>query len=246
MCSSKSKPQGSTATDIVVVSHINGRPVLQPNCNRSPLLERRNSLKKSSTNKSFATNLQVPISSTSPVSTNIGKVKPAVTTPPASPKLKSPRQPAIKRGNDPNGLNSSVEKVILSTPKCNGNKIVADPVKKSKNSNNGVSLDNSPLKNISSSLIVEAPGSIAAARREQVAIMQVQRKMRIAHYGRTKSAKYERKIVPLDSSATAAISVKEERRCHFISSNSGRFILSSFPFCLITKYFMNACEIRRT
>ncbi|KAI5650321.1 hypothetical protein M9H77_36326 [Catharanthus roseus] len=220
MCSSKSKPQGSTATDIVVVSHINGRPVLQPNCNRSPLLERRNSLKKSSTNKSFATNLQVPISSTSPVSTNIGKVKPAVTTPPASPKLKSPRQPAIKRGNDPNGLNSSVEKVILSTPKCNGNKIVADPVKKSKNSNNGVSLDNSPLKNISSSLIVEAPGSIAAARREQVAIMQVQRKMRIAHYGRTKSAKYERKIVPLDSSATAAISVKEERRCHFISSNS--------------------------
>lgn len=203
MCSSKSKPQGSTAADVAVVSHINGRPVLQPNCNnRSPLLERRNSLKKSSTTKTSVALQVPPLSSSSP----------------PSPTLKSPRQqPATNRviiSHDPNGL-------VGLTPKCGTGTTKATtttPVKKSNKNSNGGSLDNSPLKNISSSMIVEAPGSIAAARREQVAIMQVQRKMRIAHYGRTKSAKYERKTVPLDSSPTTG--VKEERRCHFITSNS--------------------------
>ncbi|KAL3520275.1 hypothetical protein ACH5RR_018424 [Cinchona calisaya] len=200
MCSSKSKPQGT-------LSHINGRPVLQPNCNRTPLLERRNSLKKSSTNSSNTPILH-PLLSSAPAS-------------PASPKLKSPRQPAIKRGNDTNGLNSSVEKVV--TPR-NTAKTSVTSVKKSKKSNNGGvgnasnSADNSSLK-YSSSLIVEAPGSIAAARREQVAIMQVQRKIRIAHYGRTKSAKNEGKVIPVDSSASTT-TVKEEKRCHFITSNS--------------------------
>ncbi|KAJ6393326.1 hypothetical protein OIU77_022737 [Salix suchowensis] len=69
------------------------------------------------------------------------------------------------------------------------------------------------------SLLVESPGSIAAARREHVAGMQEQRKMRIAHYGRTKSAKYQGKVVPADSSATNTIS-REEKRCSFITPNS--------------------------
>ncbi|KAJ6393327.1 hypothetical protein OIU77_022737 [Salix suchowensis] len=64
-----------------------------------------------------------------------------------------------------------------------------------------------------------AAGSIAAARREHVAGMQEQRKMRIAHYGRTKSAKYQGKVVPADSSATNTIS-REEKRCSFITPNS--------------------------
>lgn len=167
MCSSKSnKLQGSTE-----VSHINGRPVLQPNCCnniRSPsLLERRNSLKKSS----------API-----------QVPPSPPSPPSPPKLKSPRH----------------------DPKCTNNLV-------NKKTNNDYSLALKNVNNISSS-----PGSIAAARREQVAIMQVQRKMRIAHYGRTKSAKYDTKIVPLDSSSSlTTANVKEERRCHFITSNSG-------------------------
>lgn len=74
-----------------------------------------------------------------------------------------------------------------------------------------------------SSLIVEAPGSIAAARREQVAIMQEQRKMKIAHYGRTKSGKYQGKVVPvLDSAANSStISERQQKRCSFITPNSG-------------------------
>jgi DNA-3-methyladenine glycosylase I len=72
----------------------------------------------------------------------------------------------------------------------------------------------------SSSLLVEAPGTIAAARREQVAVMQEQRKMRIAHYGRTKSAKYQGKIVPANSPATSTIT-REDKRCSFITPNSG-------------------------
>jgi DNA-3-methyladenine glycosylase I len=65
-------------------------------------------------------------------------------------------------------------------------------------------------------VIIETPGSIAEARREHVAMMQQQRKIRIAHYGRTKSAKYEGKVAPLDS-----LSGQEEKRCTFITPNSG-------------------------
>ncbi|XP_023007195.1 uncharacterized protein LOC111499758 isoform X2 [Cucurbita maxima] len=63
---------------------------------------------------------------------------------------------------------------------------------------------------------VASPGSIAAVRREQVALQQAQRKMRIAHYGRSKSARFE-KIVPFDSKIKAVV---EERRCSFITPNS--------------------------
>lgn len=237
MCSSKSKPQGSNSHEISpTLSHINGRPVLQPNCNRTPLLERRNSLKKSSRN-SF--NAPLPSSAPAPaaaaasttITTSTGgnsspRIRASVTTtPPASPQLKSPRQPATKRGNDPNGLNSSVEKVV--TPRSTTKSSVTSKKKSKKSSNGGGghvtdSAENSSSSSLkySSSLIVEAPGSIAAARREHAAIMQVQRKMKIAHYGRTKSAKYEGKVIPLDPSAITTTTVKEEKKCNFITSNS--------------------------
>lgn len=207
MCSSKLKLQETGSFDI------NGRPVLQPTCNRVPLLERRNSQKKNSAKTVTAPPKIQPLPSKTSITTktNVSPTRrPSVITPPISPKLKSPRQPAIKRGNDPNGLSSSTEKVVL-TPRSTS-KIVT-PVKKSKKS--VPSVDTSTL-NYSSSSIVEAPGSIAAARREQVANMQVQRKSKIAHYGRTKSARYEPAIVPLDDATTAP----EEKRCSFITSNS--------------------------
>ncbi|CDP04102.1 unnamed protein product [Coffea canephora] len=214
MCSSKSKPQGSNSHEISpTLSHINGRPVLQPNCNRTPLLERP------------------PAAASTTITTSTGgnsspRIRASVTTtPPASPQLKSPRQPATKRGNDPNGLNSSVEKVV--TPRSTTKSSVTSKKKSKKSSNGGGghvtdSAENSSSSSLkySSSLIVEAPGSIAAARREHVAIMQVQRKMKIAHYGRTKSAKYEGKVIPLDPSAITTTTVKEEKKCNFITSNS--------------------------
>ncbi|XP_031125462.1 uncharacterized protein LOC116027843 [Ipomoea triloba] len=181
MCSSETKLQAAPN-------------VLQPNRNRVSLLERRSSLKK----PSAAAVLPLPPPS---------RAAPITTTPPASPKIKSPRQPAVKRsGNDPNGLNSSAEKVY-STPKPSPATLLA---KKSK-------------KGGGAAVMIDEPGSIAAARREQVAIMQVQRKMRIAHYGRTKSAKYERKVASGEfSAAPAAVTavVREEKRCSFITPNS--------------------------
>ncbi|XP_055831988.1 uncharacterized protein LOC129900929 [Solanum dulcamara] len=194
MCSSKTKLQSSPQT----LSQINGRSVLQPHSNIVPLFERRNSLKKTT-------------NSAAPVTTNGStKVKmSSATTPPVSPKMKSP---AIKRGNniDLNGLSSSAEKVVTA------NKSPTLLKKPKKSSASPPSVENSSLK-YSSSLIVEAPGSIAAARREQVAIAQVQRKMKIAHYGRTKSAKSS-----LDPSFSSAVSPhpREEKRCSFITPNS--------------------------
>uniref|UniRef100_A0A5B7B1V6 DNA-3-methyladenine glycosylase I n=1 Tax=Davidia involucrata TaxID=16924 RepID=A0A5B7B1V6_DAVIN len=239
MCSSKSKlVQGGSSVDEIIstptiISHINGRPVLQPTCNRVPLLEleRRSSTSvKKSSPKSYTTpspvRLQPPALSSSP--TNIAAATSTLVLP-MSPKLKSP---AVKRsGNDPNGLNSSLEKV-LTTPRNTTCKSItstsSSSVKKSKKLSGGgdhrvTVLDHAAALKYSSSLIVEAPGSIAAARREQVAIMLVQRKMRIAHYGRTKSAA---KVVPTvyhHSSAAAPIynaAIREEKRCTFITPNS--------------------------
>ncbi|CAN1327972.1 Probable GMP synthase [glutamine-hydrolyzing] [Linum perenne] len=67
-----------------------------------------------------------------------------------------------------------------------------------------------------SSLIVEAPGTIAAARREHVAIIQEQRKQRTAHYGRTKSCKFfsSSVVVPEEQGSL------EPKRCSFITPNS--------------------------
>ncbi|KAJ0098748.1 hypothetical protein Patl1_19771 [Pistacia atlantica] len=211
MCSSKAKV--TTGIEVTpAVAKINGRPVLQPTCNRVPNLERRNSLKKLSTKPS---SLPPP----PPLPTFVSKTS---LTPPISPKSKSPRPPAIKRaGSDNNGLSSSSEKVVIPR-----NTIKTLERKKSKSfKEGGLGLGNNNIEaslSYSSSLIVESPGSIAAVRREQMALQHAQRKMRIAHYGRSKSAKFEAKIVPIDnsSSTTATKATEEERRCSFITPNS--------------------------
>ncbi|CAN1225777.1 Probable GMP synthase [glutamine-hydrolyzing] [Linum grandiflorum] len=70
-----------------------------------------------------------------------------------------------------------------------------------------------------SSLIVEAPGTIAAARREHVAIMQEQRKMRTAHYGRTKSCKLPNFSSP-PTNGESEPGFDQPKRCNFITPNS--------------------------
>ncbi|OIS97802.1 hypothetical protein A4A49_55364 [Nicotiana attenuata] len=138
--------------------------------------------------------------------------------------MKSPKQLEIKRGNiDSNGLTSSAEKIL--SPKGTANKpttLLKKPKKSSAGITSPPSVENSLLK-YSSSLIVEAPESIAAARREQVATAQVQRKIKIAHYGITKFAKYEGKVCSFDSSSpsTANPNPREEKRCSFIMPNFG-------------------------
>ncbi|PRQ30180.1 putative DNA-3-methyladenine glycosylase I [Rosa chinensis] len=203
MCSSKPKLQQNPSVT-PTTPKTNRRLVLQPTGNQFPSLEQKKFLKKTSHESLIPPPLLSPLPSP--------KTKPAI-SPPISPKLPSPRPPALKRGKDHNELNSSLEKVIL-TPKSTTK--LTSSVKKSKRSSvAGAASAENVMKNISS-LIVEAPGSIAAARREQVATMQEQRKLRIAHYGRTKSAKFEGKAVPLDTSSTNV----EQRRCSFITPNS--------------------------
>ncbi|XLU27776.1 hypothetical protein S245_063842 [Arachis hypogaea] len=210
MCSSKAKVTvGIEATNIntaATMARINGRPVLQPTCNRVPsLVERRNSIKKV---------LSPPLLP--------GKVA-SLTTPPVSPKSKSPRPPAVKRssgGSDGNnGLNSSSEKIVI--PRSSVTKAPSLERKKSKSFKEGSCVVEASLS-YSSSLITDSPGSIAAVRREQMALQQAQRKMRIAHYGRSKSAKFERVVVPLPdpSSTTLPSKIIDEKRCSFITPNS--------------------------
>ncbi|XP_018824527.2 uncharacterized protein LOC108993927 [Juglans regia] len=209
MCSSNKLKLHRGTNVTPTIAQINGRPVLQPTCNQVFSLERRNSVKKSS-----PTNAPSPKStpSTPPTDTANARAKPSL-SPPISPKLKSPRLPALKRINGPNGLNSRAD--IVLAPPCSTKP--ATPIKRPKKAGGAGAappVDTFTLK-YRSSMIVEAPGSIAAARREQMAMMQEQRKIRTAHYGRTTFAKYEGKVAPLDSS-----SGQEEKRCTFITPNS--------------------------
>ncbi|GMH27718.1 hypothetical protein Nepgr_029561 [Nepenthes gracilis] len=162
------------------VAQINGRPVLQPNCNR---LERRNSLKKTAPS---------PMAFLSPNTPRV-KLSPS---PPISPKPKSP----VDR-NDPMGIQK------VSSP-ASADKSIKRPVKATGNGS------------------IEAPGSIAAARRVEVANLQVLRKMRIAHYGRrtNKSANSEIKVAPETveflALATPSITARRVKRCNFVTPNS--------------------------
>lgn len=216
MCTSKAKvTTGTTHVEITppAVARINGRPVLQPTCNRVPSLDRRNSLKKIPPIFPPPTaSLPFTPLATSTTVANGSRAK-ASLTPPLSPSSKF----TTNRGSDPNALNSSSEKVVIPR-----NTTKTLDRKKSKSfkegmGNNGLSSYIEPSLSYSSSLLVEAPGSIAAVRREQVALQQAQRKMKIAHYGRSKSAKFESKVVPLHNTKPA----EEKKRCSFITPNSG-------------------------
>ncbi|CAI8607023.1 unnamed protein product [Vicia faba] len=211
MCSSKTKVTAAgieiTTSATSPVAKINGRPVLQPTCNRVPNIERRNSIKKLPP-KSLSPPLQTKTSS----------------TPPLSPKLlKSPRPTPTptptKRINETYLFNTSSEKIV--TPR---NSTKTSTLKKSKSFKQGSYGNDSTESSLSysSSLITDSPGSIAGLRREQMALQHAQRKMKIAHYGRSKSAKFESVVAPLDTlnNLASKTSEEKEKRCSFITPNS--------------------------
>ncbi|KAL4578189.1 hypothetical protein LXL04_014308 [Taraxacum kok-saghyz] len=220
MCSPKSKLVQPTqvivdATQAAnMVSDMNGRQVLQPATSNRVLA-------KCSPKKSLFFTKSPSIPPVSP---------PPNSKPTISPNLRSPRQPAV--GNDhPDCINSGTERLLLTPPtKCTTQKSIT-PVKKSTKivgTGGGNRTDpNSLVVKYSSAAIVDSPGSIAAARREQVAAMLVQRKMKIAHYGRSKTAKYDgcRKLTSsIDPDSLTddptTFNVTEEKRCSFITPNS--------------------------
>ncbi|MFS8019199.1 putative DNA-3-methyladenine glycosylase I [Helianthus anomalus] len=130
-----------------------------------------------------------------------------------------PPPPKQKQGgnNKADSMNSTTKTVI--------------PEKKPKKSiciNSSNTNPNSLVVKYLPEMIVNVPGSIAAAWKEQVEVMQVQRKMKIAHYGRSiKSAKYDscKKITSLYGLKSAidrspVSNVTEEKRCSFITPYS--------------------------
>ncbi|URD98276.1 Methyladenine glycosylase [Musa troglodytarum] len=209
MCNSKI--QSGHAMASAAVAEIDGRPVLQPASNTSNRIatpEAGRPLKKT-----FHKSISLPTSFTKHAARS-DVVDPGAATlpklsPPVSPKLKPAAKAAPKRSNDPNGLNTSTDK-----PSAKSRPAMMTRSKSSVGASQVVpSLDSSLLS------CDRAPGSIAAAQREHAVLMQAQRKMRIAHYGRT-PAKLEGKVVPVDSSVLSDASGLEEKRCSFITPNS--------------------------
>ena len=200
------------------MAKIDGRAVLQPACNRVAALEANKPMKKS-----LQRSLSSPMSITVTKTTNVSDFDASAKTSPTAKKLMTPISPKlkpIKRGNDPYSPNSSTEKPITQKPTVRPAPVVR---KKSKKSSGGPSLEQSlsfkGSYSYESLLVDKAPGSIAAAQREQTSLMQAQRKMRIAHYGRTPE-KLE-KVSSVDTSNAAAAASQEEKRCSFITQNSG-------------------------
>ncbi|KAL2897309.1 putative GMP synthase [glutamine-hydrolyzing] [Bienertia sinuspersici] len=227
MCHHETK-QMSTSLDGKFSRPVDGRPILQPTCNHL------DSIKKFSPKTP-----PPPPPPPPPRATTITKTKPANS--PTSPKLRSPRPPAVKRGSESNALNSSSDKITL--PKTTLTRSVSTLERKkskkwttviSKNNGNDhvhVAIDPpSPNYNVitsySSSLLMDSPGSVAAVRREQMALQTAQRKMKIAHYGRSKSAKFSsNKVSPLVQSlgninTSDQTPPTSDRRCTSVTPNS--------------------------
>ncbi|KAL5978717.1 hypothetical protein ACLOJK_029834 [Asimina triloba] len=201
MCSSAKA--NNTSSCHAAVAQIDGRPVLQPACNRNAVAESKQNPKKKCPSKGLPLN-----TTTATNAANIAKAS-KLLSPPISPKYK-----------DPNGLNSSSEKP--ATPRANAPKPVVLQRKNSKKCSSGVGggdVGDVSYESLWNSASVVAAGSIAVARKEQMSLMQAQRKMRIAHYGRT-PAKLEAKAAQADSSLKASAAAPEEKRCSFITPNS--------------------------
>lgn len=73
-------------------------------------------------------------------------------------------------------------------------------------------------KSFSYSVVEYEAGSIAAARREEVASLHERRRMRIAHYGRAAAATKPSKAAVAPAPQASHVS---DKRCTFITPNSG-------------------------
>ncbi|ONK74875.1 uncharacterized protein A4U43_C03F11020 [Asparagus officinalis] len=201
MCNSKMK--SGHAIGLTDVAKIDGRPVLQPACNRvTTLCQPNNKPIKKSLQRSLSSPMAISITKTTNAFDASAKSSPKkkVATPPISPKPKP-----IKR-NDPYSPNTSSEKPI--TPRLTAKL----PVVRKKTKTLETSLSFKGVSNSYELLMADrAPGSIAAAQREQASLMQAQRKMKIAHYGRTPE-KLEKVAPVIDNSN---VNSQEEKRMLF-------------------------------
>ncbi|CAN6457324.1 unnamed protein product [Victoria cruziana] len=184
---------------------------------------------------------------TLPLRTAVPKTSPCRPTtkfsPPLSPKCGKPLASlaVLKRASagDPRSLNSSIDRQSCSSspisPANNsdsssaspraaaGTCISGDTFLKLSSSSPRLVTGRKKSKNtvdalcVSSSILLKSPGSIAAARREQVSLLQAQRKQKIAHYGRTPKAGVK---PSQEEPPTPTSEAHEHRRCNFITPNS--------------------------
>ncbi|KAF8080153.1 hypothetical protein N665_0972s0014 [Sinapis alba] len=120
---------------------------------------------------------------------------------PIASKIASPRPISIN--SPPLSPNSKPIRKLAGYEKP---KPAAKPVKLSESTDGG-------CREVKSTVTVQKqPGSIAAARREEVAMKQEERKKKISHYGRVKSVKSNEKNLNVEH--------EKKKRCSFITTSS--------------------------
>ncbi|KAM3352008.1 hypothetical protein ACQJBY_023721 [Aegilops geniculata] len=205
MCNSNVKSAG--------VAQIDGRPVLQPAGNRVAAPEGAKPLKKS-----LQKSLSMPASYDNAAAA-------AATTCTVAPKSNG--------GGDFARAAAATPYLLPPTPaKAAGAKAAgaraaasmgADKSRKQAGKKSGAVLPVVTFAALEAFELAGPAGSIAAAQREHVTQAQAQRKMRIAHYGRTASfSRVEGKVgATATAPATAApAAALEEKRCSFITAYS--------------------------
>ncbi|KAF8751344.1 hypothetical protein HU200_012227 [Digitaria exilis] len=189
------------------VAQIDGRPVLQPAGNRVAAPEATRSLKKS---------LQKSLSMPASFDNNVAATATTTCAPPR-PAPENTRAASLLPPATPASVTARATKVAAEKTRS---KATRKP---------GAVL---PVVTFAALEAFEpaAAGSIAAAQREHVAQAQAQRKMRIAHYGRTASFSRVEGRVGATATATAPAAVgdsvpasptgHDEKRCSFITPYS--------------------------
>ncbi|BAD68277.1 putative DNA-3-methyladenine glycosylase I [Oryza sativa Japonica Group] len=212
MCNSNVKSAG--------VAQIDGRPVLQPAGNRVAAPEAARPLKKS-----LQKSLSMPASLD-----NAAAATTCAASPEKSRAADFARAAAASLLPPPTPASVSAKATRVS-----GAKVAAARTAAAAAAMGGLDRSRKPAKKGGAAVLpvvtfagleaYEPAGSIAAAQREHVAMAQAQRKMRIAHYGRTASfSRVEGKVSATATGAAelvaGAVTGHDEKRCSFITPYS--------------------------
>ena len=190
------------------VAQIDGRPVLQPAGNRVAPPEGARPLKKS-----LHKSLSMPAS----FDNNAAAARPA----PENTTRAAPAAPLLPPAT-PASVTARATKAAAAA--------AAAEKSRAKGRKPGAVL---PVVAFAALEAFEPAGSIAAAQREHAALAQAQRKLRIAHYGRT--ASFSRVEGRVGATATAEPAVPaspaglDEKRCSFITPYSGNKLRELVP-----------------
>uniref|UniRef100_A0A0D9V6S2 DNA-3-methyladenine glycosylase I n=1 Tax=Leersia perrieri TaxID=77586 RepID=A0A0D9V6S2_9ORYZ len=207
MCNSNVKSAGG-------VAQIDGRPVLQPAGNRVAAPDGARPLKKS-----LQKSLSMPASLDNPAATTTCTVAPDNTraTDFARALLPPPTPASINaKATRVAGAKMAGAKAAAAAAAAVGS---LDRSRKPAKTKAGAAV--LPVVAFAGLEAYEPAGSIAAAQREHAAMAQAQRKMRIAHYGRTASfSRVEGKVSATATGAAELVTAQDEKRCSFITPYS--------------------------